>query len=40
MFGLGIELKGLVNPILYKETKYYDPIEISDEMVKISKDEK
>ena len=40
VFGLGIELKGLVNPILYKETKYYDPIEISDEMVKILKDEK
>jgi 5'-nucleotidase len=38
VFGLGIELKGLVNPILYKETKYYDPIEISDEMVKILKD--
>ena len=27
VFGLGIELKGLVNPKLYKETKYYDPIE-------------
>jgi len=40
VFGLGIELKGLVNPILYKETKYYDPIEISDEMVKILKYEK
>ena len=40
VFGLGIELKGLVNPILYKETKYYDPIEISNEMVKILKDEK
>ena len=40
VFGLGIELKGLVNPILYKETKYYDPIEISNEMVKILKDRK
>ena len=40
VFGLGIELRGLVNPILYKETKYYDPIEISNEMVKILKDEK
>ena len=40
VFGLGIELKGLVNPNLYKETKYYDPIEISNEMLKILKDEK
>ena len=40
VFGLGIELKGLVNPNLFKETKYYDPIEISDEMVRILKDEK
>jgi len=40
VFGLGIELKGLVNPNLYKETIYNDPIEISDEMVKILKDEK
>ena len=37
VFGLGIELKGLVNPQLYKETKYYDPVEISIEMVKILK---
>ena len=40
VFGLGIELKGLVNPYLYKETKYYDPVEISNEMVKILKNEK
>lgn len=40
VFGLGIELKGLVNPNLYKETKYYNPVEISDEMTKILKDEK
>ena len=40
VFGLGIELKGLVNPDLYKETKYYDPVEISNEMVKILKNEK
>ena len=40
VFGLGIELKGLVNPDLYKETKYYDPVEISYEMVKVLKDEK
>ena len=37
VFGLGIELKGLVNPFLYKETKYYDPIEISQEMTNILK---
>ena len=40
VFGLGIELKGLVNPDLYKETKYYDPVEISYEMVKVLKNEK
>ena len=37
VFGLGIELKGLVNPFLYKETKYYNPIEISQEMINILK---
>ena len=26
VFGLGIELNGLVNSSLYKETKYYDPV--------------
>ena len=40
VFGLGIELRGLVNPYLYKETKYYDPVEMSNEMVKILKNEK
>ena len=30
VFGLGIELNGLVNSSLYKETKYYDPIEITN----------
>lgn len=40
VFGLGIELRGLVNPDLYKETKYYDPVEISYEMVKVLKNEK
>ena len=29
VFGLGIELEGLVTKELYKETKYLDPIEIS-----------
>tara|TARA_B100001989_G_C24479205_1_gene433491 strand:+ start:75 stop:971 length:897 start_codon:yes stop_codon:yes gene_type:complete len=39
VFGLGIELKGLVNPDLYKETKYLDPIEISEDMIKVLKNE-
>ena len=39
VFGLGIELKGLVNNNLYKETKYLDPIEITQEMTKILKEE-
>ncbi|MCF7568182.1 metallophosphatase [Sabulilitoribacter arenilitoris] len=40
VFGLGIELKGLVDPAMYKETKYLDPIETSQEMVKTLKDDK
>ena len=32
VFGLGIELKGLVNDKLYKETKYLDPVEIATDM--------
>lgn len=32
IFGLGIELEGLVNKSLYKETKYLDPIEIATDM--------
>mgnify|MGYP001376356222 FL=1 len=38
VFGLGIELKGLVNNNLYKETKYLDPIEMTQEMTKILKE--
>ena len=34
VFGLGIELEGLVGKDLYKETKYLDPVEISREMVR------
>jgi 5'-nucleotidase len=34
VFGLGIELKGLVNPKMYKETKYLDPIEIASDVSK------
>ncbi|MBG7631737.1 MAG: metallophosphatase [Bacteroidetes bacterium] len=40
VFGLGIELNGLVNPSMYKETKYLDPIETSQEMTRILKAEK
>lgn len=39
VFGLGIELEGLVNKPLYKETKYLDPIEITQEMTRILKTE-
>ena len=34
VFGLGIELEGLVSKDLYKETKYLDPIEIANESAK------
>ena len=37
VFGLGIELKGLVDPALSKETQYLDPIEISQDMVRVLK---
>lgn len=40
IFGLGIELEGLVNKNLYKETKYLDPVEISQDMTRILKEEK
>lgn len=40
VFGLGIELKGLVDKRLYKETKYLDPVEIAQDMSRILKDEK
>lgn len=40
VFGLGIELTGLVNRSMYKETKYLDPIETSQEMTRILKTEK
>ena len=32
VFGLGIELKGLVNPLLYKEAKYNDPLDVAKDM--------
>jgi len=37
VFGLGVELNGLVTPAMFKETKYLDPIEISQDMSRILK---
>ena len=34
VFGVGIELKGIVDPRAYAETKYYDSIEIATDMVR------
>lgn len=39
VFGLGIELNGLVDPAMYKETKYLNPVEISQDMTRILKTE-
>jgi len=39
VFGLGIELKGLVDKGMYKETVYNDPVETTQEMVRILKKE-
>ncbi|MGC1204908.1 MAG: metallophosphatase [Flavobacteriaceae bacterium] len=39
VFGLGIELKTLVLENLYKETKYLDPIEITQDITRTLKDE-
>ncbi|MDO5981192.1 bifunctional metallophosphatase/5'-nucleotidase [Flavivirga spongiicola] len=39
VFGLGIELNGLVDPSMFKETKYLDPIEISQDMSRILRTE-
>lgn len=39
IFGLGIELEGLVMKDLYKETKYLDPIEIAQDTSRILKEE-
>lgn len=40
VFGLGIELKGLVSKKHYKETVYNNPIEIAQDMSRILKEEK
>ena len=34
VFGLGIELAGLVSPTMYKETNYLDPIEITQDITR------
>lgn len=39
IFGLGIELKGLVDKNLYKETEYIDPVEIAQDTSRILKEE-
>lgn len=39
VFGIGIKLDGLVDPQLYKETIYLDPIEITQDMTNILKNE-
>lgn len=39
VFGLGIELKGLVDSQMYKETVYNNPVEIAQDMVRILKKE-
>lgn len=39
VFGLGIELQGLVDKKLYKETIYLNPIEIAQDMTRILKEE-
>lgn len=38
VFGLGIELEGLVDPKMYKETLYLDPLEIAQDMSRILKE--
>ncbi|WP_298551817.1 metallophosphatase [uncultured Algibacter sp.] len=40
VFGLGIKLDGLVAPNMFKETKYLNPVEISQDMSRILKTEK
>jgi len=37
VFGLGVELAGLVDKRNYKETKYLDPVEIAQEMTSVLK---
>src|SRR5690606_30905732 len=39
IFGLGVELEGLVTKKFYEETRYLDPIEISQDMTRILKND-
>ena len=39
IFGLGIQLDGLVDKRMYKETVYNDPIEVAQDMSRILKEE-
>ncbi len=39
VFGLGVKLNGLVDKKMYKETEYLDPIESSQEMTRILKED-
>ncbi|WP_431109500.1 bifunctional metallophosphatase/5'-nucleotidase [Winogradskyella poriferorum] len=39
VFGLGIQLDGLVDKKMYKETVYHDPIEVAKDMSRILKEE-
>ncbi|CAI8268269.1 MAG: Trifunctional nucleotide phosphoesterase protein YfkN [Polaribacter sp. SA4-10] len=39
VFGLGIQLEALVDPKMYKETEYLDPLEIAQDMSRILKEE-
>ena len=38
VFGLGIELEGLVDKKLYKETKYNNPVEVATDITKTLKE--
>ena len=40
VFGLGVQLEGLVDKNLYKETVYLDPVEIAQDMSRILKEDK
>ena len=39
VFGLGIELNGLVDKKMYKETKYLNPVEIAQDMSRVLKED-
>ncbi len=40
VFGLGIKLDGLVDKNMYKETKYLDPVGVTQDMARILKEDK